>query len=106
MVWCPRGKRLERWLEKTWAPQVEELLDEAAGLGIHSETSVLRWALTLELSDELWTSYGSRLLALAPESLVWGEYERLASTLAERGDQFGAVQALESAIEELDKSKR
>ena len=103
--WCgaPHGERLERWLKKTWAPQVEDLLDEAAGLGIHAETSVLRWALSLELDDELWTSYGSRLLALAPESLVWSEYERLALRLSERGDQFGAVQARESAIEELDK---
>ena len=102
--WCgtERGPRLDGWLRKTWSTRIEDLLTEAANLGIHAEVSALRWALTLDIEDELWTSYGSRLLALAPESLTWPEFKRLGESLAERGDQFGAVQALETAIEELD----
>ena len=102
--WCgqARGVRLERWLVKTWSDRIDDLLTEASTLGIHAEVSVLRWGLTLPIEEDIWTSFGSRLLALAPETLGWSEFKRLADSLAERGDQFGAIQALESAIDELD----
>ena len=101
--WCSRerGERLDRWLRGHWGYRFDDLLNEAAMLGIHAEASVLQWGLSLDVDNEAWISYGSRLLALAPEALGWSEYERLANALVERGDHFGAVQALESAIEEL-----